>query len=77
MRLLTILINKAAETLQKEWMFKEKRQVRPWRSADLKVYTTEKKRIYQVPTIEAGLMELNAFEEKRGNPNKSKDLLRV
>lgn len=35
-------------------------------SKDLKVYTSEMKKIYQAPTEEAGLMELDAFEEKWG-----------
>jgi putative transposase len=35
-------------------------------SKDLKIYTTEMKKIYQAPTEEAGLMELDAFEEKWG-----------
>ncbi|MGI6452214.1 MAG: IS256 family transposase [Syntrophomonadaceae bacterium] len=33
---------------------------------DLKAYTSEMKRIYQAPTEEAGLMELDAFEENWG-----------
>ena len=33
---------------------------------DLKLYTSDMKRIYQAPTEEVGLMELDAFEEKWG-----------